>query len=181
MKNIKITIQGVTPLLMCKFNAEQLTTSKKDKNMLPRELAEEFAYRLKDGELYIPGECVFAALIDAGRFHKIGKNKVTTIKSSLIPAYLGILTQYCKLGTKDFEVDGRSVVIPATGGRIMRYRPRLDSWQTTFEIDIDTIEFSEKFVRQLVDDAGIKCGLLSYRPNRKGMFGKFKVIKWDSK
>ena len=82
------------------------------------------------------------------------------------------------LGTKKFEVDSRSVVIPATGGRIMKHRARLDEWKLTFELEVDTTIFAVDFVRALMDDAGKKIGLGDFRPDRKGPFGKFKVTKW---
>jgi hypothetical protein len=118
-------------------------------------------------------------LVDAGKFHKIGRNKVTTQKTSLVPAGLSIEELVIPFDTKNWEVDSRSVVIPATGGRIMCYRPRLDKWTLSFTLDIDESMFDPKFVRLLVDDAGKKCGLGDYRPNRKGPFGKFVVTSWE--
>lgn len=180
---IKIKIQGISPLLMCKCSPEALSSEgrKKDKNQEPRDEAELYAYRLeKTGELYIPAECVYASIVRAGIYHKIGKNKVTTQKTSLIPAGIFILTETCNLSTKKFEVDSRPVVVPATGGRIMRHRPRLDKWQTEFELDVDENMFSENEVRAFVDDAGSKCGLLAFRPACKGWFGRFKVTEWKT-
>jgi hypothetical protein len=180
---IKIKIAGVSPLLMCKCSPEALSSEgrRKNKNMTPREEAEGFAYRLPNKELYIPIECMYKCIMAAGAYHKIGKNKITTQKSSLIPAGLFVVSEYCNLGTKDYEVDSRPVVVPATGGRIMRHRPRLDKWTTDFELDIDENMFSEDLVRTLVDDAGSKCGVLSFRPSCKGWFGRFKVVKWEAK
>lgn len=62
----------------------------------------------------------------------------------------------------------------------MCHRPRLDEWSTAFTLDVDGDMFSEKLVRLLVDDAGKKCGLGDYRPNRKGPFGKFVVTSWET-
>ncbi len=174
---IKVKIKGKTPLLMCKF-AESALNGERDKNALPREEAELLAYRGKKNNLIIPSHCIFSSIVEAGKHHKLGKNKVTTLKSSLVPAGMSILETECDLGTKEFEVDSRSVVVPATKGRIMRHRPRLDSWKTEFTLDINTSMFSEKFVRKLVDDAGEKCGILAYRPTCKGWFGRFSVIEW---
>lgn len=178
---IFIKIQGISPLLMCKCSNETLNGSNRlSKNATPREEAELFAYRLKDNELYIPVECIFASIIGAGKFHKIGKNKITTQKSSLVPAGITIINDACRLGTKDYEVDSRPVTIPSTGGKIIRHRPRLDKWETEFELCVDSGMFSENLVRQLIDDAGLKCGVLSFRPTCKGSFGKFKVIAWKA-
>jgi hypothetical protein len=176
---IKVKIKGITPLLMHKFNEEDLESkTKRDKNMLPRECAEHSAYRTKNNELFIPAHCIFCSIMEAGKYHKIGKNKITTQKSSLIPAGLSIEEKECSLGTKDFEVDSQSVVVPATGGRIMAHRPRLDEWETSFIIHIDTTLFNERLIREIIDDAGTKCGVLAYTPRHKGWFGKFKVTEW---
>jgi hypothetical protein len=92
---------------------------------------------------------------------------------------MSILDLVCTFGTKEFEVDSRSVVIPATGGRIMAHRPRLDKWSLTFRLMIDTTMFTEAFTRKLVDDAGKRIGLGDFRPDRKGIFGKFVVSNWE--
>lgn len=183
---IKITISGVTPLLMNRFSENSevavssgMRLSVRSNGQTPRETAAQKLYASNDGELFIPGTNIFAAIIAAGIYHKVGKSKLTTQKTSLIPAGVGIMDLVCSLGTKEWEVDSRSVVIPSTGGRIMCHRPRLDKWTTTFNLEIDKDMFSEKLVRVLVDDAGKKCGLGDYRPNRKGPFGKFVVTSWE--
>ena len=182
---IKITIQGISPLLMNRFHEDSevrisngtspISTSGKGN---PREQATKKAYRDDKGNLFIPGPNIFASIIEAGKFHKAGKSKVTTQRSSLIPAGVFILDPIIPLNTKNFEVDSRSVVIPSTGGRIMCHRPRLDSWQLTFNLEVDVEMFDENFVRLLVDDAGKKVGLGDFRPSRKGPFGRFSVIGW---
>lgn len=179
---VDVSIKGVTPLLMHKFCEEDLLPGRKsNKNLTPREMCERFAYKTKGDELYMPAENIFACIISAGQFHKLGKNKVTTQKSSLIPAGITILDDICLFNSKSFEVDSRSVVIPSTGGRVMQHRPRLDAWELSFSLEIDANMFQENMVREIMDDAGSKCGLGDFRPNRKGRFGKFKVTKWEVK
>ena len=182
-----VTIEGVTPILMHRFTEESevkvssgiSAVSVGDKGT-PREQAAKKLYKDEEGNLFLPGPNIFACIIAAGKFHKNGKSKVTTIKSSLVPAAMCILDLVCPFGTKEFEVDSRSVVIPATGGRIMAHRPRLDKWSLTFRLAIDTDMFAETFARKLVDDAGKRIGLGDFRPDRKGPFGKFVVTKWKS-
>lgn len=186
MSIINVKIQGVTPLLMNRFTEEAeikvssgVSTVTVGKKGTPREQAEKKAYIDTEGNLYIPGPNIFSCLIQAGKFHKAGKSKVTTAKNSLVPAGIAIREIVCPLNTKDFEVDSRSVVIPSTGGRIMAHRPRLDEWGVSFTLDVDDAMFSPEFVRQLVDDAGSKIGLGDFRPDRKGPFGKFVVVGWN--
>lgn len=185
MLNIDITIEGHTPLLMNRFTEEaEIKVSSGTSAVTigtkgsPREQAARKAYADQEGNLYLPGPNIFSCLIQAGNFHKVGKTKVTTQKSSLIPAGLSVVNIVCDLDTKEFEVDSRSVVIPATGGRIMCHRPRLDTWGTTFTLEVDETMFTVEFVRILVEDAGRKVGLGDFRPARKGPFGKFGIVGW---
>jgi len=183
---IQCTIKGVTPILFNRFHEENeikvssgisaVHIGHKD---IPREAARKTAYIDDNETLYYPMQNVFAAIIEAGRFHKLGKSKVSTLKTSLVPAGLSIKEVISSFNTEDFEVDSRSVVIPATGGRIMKHRARLDEWQLSFTLIIDEDVFDERIARILVDDAGKKVGIGDFRPSKRGLFGKFVVIEWQ--
>ena len=184
--DIRVTIEGLTPLLMNRFTeAAEIAVSSgtrasiKGSKGTPREQAAPKAYADTDGNLYLPGPNIFSCIIAAGAFHKAGKSKVTTMKSSLIPAGITVRELVCPLNTKEWEVDSRSVVIPSTGGRVMCHRPRIDHWSTSFTLEVDTEMFAPNFVRLLVDDAGKKVGLGDFRPSRKGPFGRFVVTNWQ--
>jgi hypothetical protein len=183
---IQVTIAGVSPLLMNRFHeraevalASGTTSVFSGDRGTPREQAQLKLYADTDGMLYVPGPNIFSAIVAAGSFHKMGRSKLTTLKSSLIPAGIAVEEIVCPLGTDQWEVDSRSVVIPSTGGRVMCYRPRLDVWALTFTLDVDTAMFTPNLVRALVDDVGKKIGLGDYRPSRKGPFGRFVVKRWD--
>ena len=80
---------------------------------------------------------------------------------------------------KDYEIDARPVVVPATRGRIIRYRPRLDQWKVDFLLEDDDGLLSATQTRQILDDTGLRVGLLEFRPEKKGPFGRFKVTHWE--
>lgn len=190
---IGVTIHGISPLLMNRFTeASEIAVSGgtalsfRGHKGSPREQAEPKRYAdLHTGALYIPGANIFAAIIAAGAFHKAGKSKLTTLKTSLIPAGLMVEELVCALHgatgapISEWEVDSRSVVIPSTGGRVMCHRPRIDEWYCTFALEVDTDMFSPQLIRAVVDDAGKKIGLGDYRPARKGPFGRFVVTNWQ--
>lgn len=175
---IHVEITGITPLLMNRFNIDDQNV-KKEKNLTPREAAQKLCYEDEQKRLYYPTTNIYACIIEAGKFHKDGKVKVTTARSSLIPA--GVMidgeTIYFKI-PETWEVDSRSVVVPSTGGRIVCHRPRLDTWCLEFTLTLDLKMFSPKFIRTLIDDAGSKVGLGDFRPARKGIFGRFVVTNW---
>lgn len=179
---LQVEITGVTPLLMNKFDIVEHECKVKDKNLTPREEAYKVAYIDEKERLYMPCSVIFSCIMDAGKFFKDGKNKITTQRSSLIPSGLMIQDEVVYFKTpKDFEVYSCGVVIPSTGGRIIKHRPRLDNWSLEFNLDLDKSVFNPKLIRDIVDAAGQKCGMGDFRPNRKGIFGRFKVTKWVEK
>lgn len=177
---IDIEITGITPLLMNRFNIDEQQSKIKEKNLSPRETAKKVCYEDEQQKLYYPTTNIYACIIEAGKFHKDGKNKVTTMRSSLIPA--GVMIEGETIYFKEpcsWEVDSRAVVVPSTGGRIVCHRPRLDNWCLPFTLSLDTKMFSPRFIRTIVDDAGGKVGLGDFRPARKGIFGRFVVTNWN--
>lgn len=173
-KTITVTIRGLSPLLMHRFPLQAVEALQK---LPPDKQAEEAAYRTGDGGLMIPGVNIQRALVSAAAFSK-GKGRASLQKQ--VAAGLFILEAECSLGTKTYAIDSRPVVIAATKGRIVRHRPRIDTWATKFTIDYDPVLLSEKEVRTIVDDAGTRVGLLDFRPERKGPFGRFMVTEWKS-
>jgi hypothetical protein len=188
MEFVKVEIQGTTPLLMNKFGDEaamKATTGNRASAVgergTPREQAEKKLYIATDGKtLMIPQPNLFRAVIDGGVFFKAGKSKVTTQKSSLIPACLTIPgIEIPLIHNEPWEVDTRAVRIPSTGGRILCYRPCLNDWKLQFEMELDTDIMTMNLLREIVDAAGKRIGLGDFRPACKGPFGKFVVTKWD--
>ena len=187
MDHIKTTIAGATPLILNRFHdaAQQSATSQTrtatigDKGT-PQAQAELKLYRSADGKtLVIPQPNLLSCFTAAGKFFKAGKSKVTTQKSSLIPACLEIEGVEVKLDHEQpWRVDSRPVRIPATGGRILCNRPVFDDWSLTFDMSLDTEVMTVELLREIVDAAGKRIGLGDFRPDCKGPFGKFKVTLW---
>ena len=182
---IKVEIQGVSPLLLNRFNeaaqeksANATSAVHGGKKAAPREQAHPKLYLDSNGNPVLPGPNLFRAIIDAGTFIKSGKSKVTTMRSSLVPAGIALLELELPIAPAKWETDSRAVVIPATGGRIMCHRPRFDQWNVKFTLDVDQTLFSEITVRELLDLAGQRIGIGDFRPARKGPFGRFKVVNW---
>lgn len=186
---ITVRIEGTTPLLCNKFtDAAQLSASSGTRTSItgdkgsPLEQAEERLYIGLDDEPMIPQPNLFRCIIDAGKYFKAGKSKVTTQKSSIIPACVEILGVEIPIIHKDpWMVDTRAVRIPSTGGRILCHRPCFNDWALEFVVELDTTMVGEKLFREIVDAAGKRIGLGDFRPDCKGPFGKFVVTKWEVK
>jgi hypothetical protein len=172
-KSISCTIKGISPLLMHSF---PLVKTEAIEKMSPEEQAEIAAYRNPtNGLLYIPGVNVQRAFIASAAYSK-GKGRASLQKP--VAACVMISPDRLDLGVEDYEIDARPVVIPATKGRVVRFRPRLDEWSIKFEIEYDPTLLTEGDVRKVVDDAGSRVGLLDFRPAKNGPFGRFIVTEW---
>jgi hypothetical protein len=170
---VKVSIKGVSPLLMHRFPMVEIKNIEK-KSM--EEQAEISAYRCPDtNQLYIPGVAIRQSLINGAAYSK-GKKNSSLSKSAA--ACVLIFPERCLLGLEKYEIDSRPVVIRATKGRIIRHRPRLDKWQCQFELEYDPDLLKEEQVRTIVDDAGSRVGLLDFSPRCKGPFGRFSVVEW---
>lgn len=186
MKTIAITIEGITPLLLNKFTDEAALKASSGSAIVavgdkgsPKDQAEKKLYRDEAGGLVIPQPNLFRCIIDGGAFFKAGKSKVTTQKTSLIPACLAIAELTIPITHKEpWTVDTRPVRIPATGGRILCHRPVFNDWALTFTADLDTEMLAPKVFRDIVDAAGKRIGLGDFRPACKGPFGRFVVTRW---
>jgi len=172
MQKVTVSVKGISPLLMHKFPLVPVESVEKKP---PQEQAELAAYRWTDGLLFIPGSNIQRGLVAAATFSK-GKGRASLQKE--VAACMMVSPEVVSLNTKTFTLDSRPIVVPATKGRVLRHRPRLDEWQATFDVEWDDTLLRESQVRKIVDDLGQRVGLLDFRPERKGPFGRFMVIKW---
>lgn len=175
LKDVDCTIKGISPLLMHRFPMEKLETP--IENLTMEEQAEIAAYRNKESnELFVPGIAVWACLVSGAVYSK-GKGRATLQKPTA--ACLMVTPEYCYLGTQQYEIDARPVVVPSTKGRIVRFRPRFNEWSIDFNLEYDPALLMEVQVREIVDNSGKRVGLLDFRPACKGPFGRFVVTSWQ--
>lgn len=184
---INISIEGISPLICNRFtdaaaeaatNGSRGSSSAQDRGS-PREQCEPKLYTDLAGEPCIPQPNLMRALVEGGRFHKIGKSQVTTSKSTMLYSCLDIEGATVRIIHKEpWTVDTRAVRIPSTGGRILAHRPIFNDWRLDFVCDLDTTILGPKLFRAIVDDAGKRIGLGDFRPATKGPFGKFVVTQW---
>jgi hypothetical protein len=183
-----IEIQGITGLLLNRFtdkaalaatSGSRGSSSGADRGT-EHEIAESKLYCDETGLPCVPVQNLMRCLVDGGKFHKIGKKQVTTKEESMLFSCVDVRGVMLPIEhNAPWQVDIRPVVIPATKGRILTYRPRFDDWRLTFEVDLDVNIVNAKLFRCIVDDAGSRIGLGDFRPARKGPYGRFSVVRWQ--
>jgi len=177
MKKVQVEITGITPLLMNNpasmiENATNELKSK-TKEMNHEEAAEKLTYKDKNGELYIPAEAIKGTLIGASSYKKIGKFTARP----MIAGGVSILPQKISLGTKEYELDIRTVVIQRN--RVVKARPMIENWKASFELLYnEKLIGNSEIIKSILTEAGERVGLLDFRPQKLGSFGMFKVTKW---
>ena len=186
MRKVQVEIKSLSGLLMHRFGeAEQAKVAEGGGTItVPdarEKAAESAAYRLvsngKAGNLYVPAENLRRSLVSAATYEKAkGRGSLAKFAAAAIFVSPDVLD----LGTSKYEIDSRPVVIPATKGRVIRHRPMLPKWALEFTVEYDETLLNEAQLRRIVDHAGSKVGLLDYRPEKRGPFGRFMVTEWKS-
>lgn len=176
MKKVNVSIEGLTPLLM--NNPASMLEPAKTKSRLhkvdPKEEARKSAYSDSKGNLYVPSSAIKATILNGSSFKKIGKFSA----KSILAGSLIITPEEIPLNIKEYEIDLRTVVIQRQ--RVPKARAKIPKWKISF-----TIMYNDKFIqnpeiiRDSLEDAGIRVGLLDYRPQNKGSFGTFKVVRFE--
>lgn len=185
MKTISVIIEGISPLLIHRFgeDAESARPTRRIEATTrdPRTEATKAAYIAPDGTYYFSGAAIPACMGNAGASHKATGTRRTL--RFVVPSAVAILDDAITIlegeePAKNFEVDGRPVTIPATKGRIMRYRPRWNKWAASFDMLLDENLLSPEMAQQLLTEAGLSIGIGDFRPEKRGPFGRFRVTSW---
>ena len=180
MKTINIEIVGTSPLLMNKYNIEaelerqkgRRTTKSYDATVD----AEKSAYWSsgKKKELIIPSVSLYASILNASSFYRIAKRSAKSILAGSIkvePMEIG-------LGKDKYEVDIRPVVIQRQ--KVLKGRARLDTWSASFKIIYNEKLIADpQIVKDILIDAGMRIGLMDFRPQKGGPYGCFDVTKFE--
>ena len=172
-----VTIEGLAPLMHNRYPLEEAgkpKTKTKGKVFNAIEAAEKCLYKTVDGTIYQPADHIEGALIEVGS--TIVKTGRTTYKTDM-KTNIQVNPQEIPFPNgKEYTVDVRTGVIPATGGRVPIARPRWDKWQFTFTITVfNTHDTAEETLKALLDTAGKTKGIGTYRPK----FGRFKVTSFE--
>jgi len=173
LKDIKVQITGISPLMMHRYsdvpNAEKHT----------KEVAATFAaYKSNEGQLFVPASAIHRSMTLAAKRSKAEGQRGESLER-LVQSSITITPTELLLGTGTYEIDSRMVVIPATKGRIIRHRPYLNEWSTSFIIRYDDTQLKEDQLHEVVENAGKFEGLLELRPNKGGSYGRFVVTSWS--
>jgi hypothetical protein len=179
-KKIEVEIKGLTPLLMNRLNPESLKskTRMKMEQYSTETDAKNSAYIADiDGkrQLYIPQEALYSMIIQTAKQYKVKRMSL----ASLLAGTMRVEPEKVPLGTDQYEVDERAVVIQSM--RVLKGRAKLKDWAAKFQLVYDSRRLPEGIggtLKEILEDAGTRMGLLDYRPQHRGWFGTFEVVSF---
>lgn len=182
MRIFETTIEGTSPILFdnpSKMDLGPKVKKPSDKALSAQEQAEQSCYWLPDkSSLAFPGDNIHASLKTVSTGYKYSGRK------SVKPFVCGsvqVVPDEIPFGTKEFTIDTRRAVNRATHGAIMRSRAKLREWKLTFRLLVDEdfpVEDAGTVLRQILEEAGRRTGIGSFRPECSGRFGKFTVLRF---
>jgi len=190
MKTFEVKIEGVSPLLHHRMPEETLfglLGAKAKKKAVkveetPREIADKHAYKNKDGSYYIPLTMISGAFQHVSSDYKQKNSARKSIKAVAGGVFRpteerATLTDKEGKPIKAFEVDIRKATNHLKGA-IAVCRPRFDKWNCKFSVQVDDSILEPEVALEILQDAGRRSGIGSFRVNKSGYFGQFSVLEW---
>ncbi len=180
---IDVGIKGLTPILMNRMSSETLKPDPPGpgkKQYDPIVEARKAAYiTVVDGkeQLYIPACWLYSNIVTAGgQYHPKGKR---VSMASLLAGTIRVEPEKILLGHCNYEIDERPVVIQRA--RVLAWRPMIKDWAFDFNVIYNRMYSGDVLhqLRAIIEDGGIRLGIGDYRPQHRGWFGTFEVIKFE--
>lgn len=178
MKKYKIKVEGISPLLINRFIDTQIDSKSKLRTGSMKDMPTEEKLYLDDGKPYLPSVYFRNSIIEAGKQFKItGKGKSNY--SKLIGATVDIFPGIILLNPNKWKPFRISAVNPMTKGRMMVTRPQFEKWGCEFEIILNDDGIEGSVIKEIADHAGKYVGIGDWRPQKKGMYGKFHITSFQ--
>ena len=178
-EKIKVTIEGTTPILFNRFRDTAIEgKSKKRTGALAESEVEDKLY-IQEGKVQLPAVYLKNCIVESAKQFKIvGKGKSTY--SKLIASTVDIEPFYIDLKSDKYEIFRISAVNPMTKGRMMTERPKFNKWSASFEVILNDESVPVSVLNEVLEQAGKYVGVGDWRPEKKGMFGKFLISEFKT-
>jgi hypothetical protein len=176
-EKIKVTIEGITPILFNRFRDIAIEGKSKKRTGAMAETDIEDKLYLDEKKVQLPSVYIKNSITEASKQFKIvGKGKSTY--SKLVASTVDIEPFMIELDAGKYEVFRISAVNPMTKGRMMTERPRFNKWKASFEIILNDAAIPVSVMNEILEHAGRYVGIGDWRPEKKGMFGKFMIVSF---
>jgi hypothetical protein len=186
MQTTKITIRGLTPLIMHNgrlsdpldesTQALARLTSKRNKTIEDHKAVSKCEwygglYVDEKGAPCLPGEVIEAALVEGAKKYKLGK---ATKGGVIVAGNFALVFTGPKTADKLWADGGylKRASVKVGTSRVIRSRPIFPKWECTFDVQWDpAVVRGEETITEIVEAAGMS-GIGDWRPK----FGRFELV-----
>jgi hypothetical protein len=182
LETVHVEINGLSPILMhnpvgsMPTDASEQKLSRK-KIPSPEDEAKISRYLLPDGNFFVPAIAVRNALLTGTKGQLINRRSALPFIAGgvlMLDEAFPLTRDGNPISGDEYIIDTRRAVVQRQG--IMRSRARIElPWEldAIFEYDKDIV--SLEIIKSVAERAGRVVGLLDYRVEKKGWFGRFEV------
>ena len=175
MEKVNVEITGTTPILFNRFRDAAIEGKSKKRTgaMLETDI-EDKLYLDDKGKTMLPSVYLKNSISEAAKQFKIvGKGKSTY--SKIVASTVDVSPFMISFDCGKYDIFRISAVNPMTKGRMMTERPKFDKWKVSFEIILNDPAVPISVINEILEHAGKYVGIGDWRPEKKGMFGKFMI------
>lgn len=180
---ITVEIKGISSLVLKQWSRpsieamERTHAGDKTKDRSPRDPEAESAaatYRLSDNRVGIKATAFKKAMVEATD-KALGLPKTLVRRGLFVQPDEGMLVA---IKTPGVEMRQDTVRVGMKGADL-RYRPEMTEWGATLRIEYDQDILTAESVVNLLNRAGFGVGVGEYRPEKNGLWGRFRVVGSD--
>jgi hypothetical protein len=183
MKKATVTLRSLTPITFGKFHQTPKLNKELHEDYERRTWREKTHYDPKKLEVYIPGIMIANCIRESAKFMSKqipGKGKATYTKH--FDSGIFIKDNISIHPNKEQLTDFSAVHVPSDGQRggtkrVIRYFPRFESWEGTFEIIVGDDIITADVMEEVLNNAGSLIGMGTWRPRNRGNNGRFELVK----
>ena len=186
MKTVTATIKGQAPIQFSKHIVTPRPEALAHQDHEEKTWRERMHVNPTTGKLFIPGMAFKKSMDSVAKFlgDKIkGKRNATWTKhflSGVLPsgnAELDITPDKAEKYPLFVPSDGK----PGGGSRVLKFFPIVREWATQITFTIIDDEITQEVFKRHLEQAGQLIGVLAFRPEHGGYFGRFEVEKLEWK
>jgi hypothetical protein len=181
MKIYEAELEGVSPLSFSKYYSVPSLDKESHGDYEKRTWRERAHYDEKTEEVFIPPMAIKHVLVGAARYTGLqipgkGKKQYRKYVESGV-----MVTDPIMLGVKKNELLPDEQYVPSDGQpggskRVHKTFPKLNKWSGKVRILVLDETVTKSVLQYFLEQAGAYIGLLRFRPEKNGYYGRFQVV-----
>lgn len=144
---------------------------------------ESMTYRDENGNLCLTSVALYSCMVRASTDFKPeggGRKSMATVLPGAMriePANITLLTSDGGKPIRTYEVRADHVVV--NRARVLRFRPWVQEWKAKWYMIYNARIVGVNVLKDILVAAGLRVGLLDWRPQKRGPYGTFTVSKFE--